>query len=144
MASNSTHNQDTEFWERFVRDQPINDLQAAKDGARQIVSISSALQGLLFAVMPFKDVRILVANWKGLFVVIPSLCWLLGLILSIIVLVPHRISINNPNDLNKIKNLVQETAEKKLKYLRIAQWALVCGLFALLLLSAVYFLSVSR
>ena len=64
--------------------------------------------------------------------------------LSVIVLVPHRISIKHLNDLNEIKNEVQKTAKKKLKYLRVAQWSLVSGLFVLLLLSAVYFLSVYR
>ena len=68
----------------------------------------------------------------------------LGLMLSVIVLVPHRISIKHLNDLNEIKNEVQKTAKKKLKYLRVAQWSLVSGLFVLLLLSAVYFLSVYR
>jgi hypothetical protein len=140
LASNSS-DQDAEFWQRFVRDQPVNELQAAKEGARQIVTITSALQGLLFAVMPLKDVRVLFANWKGLFVIIPSLFWLCGLIVSIIVLVPHRVSVYHSDDTQEISEKVTKAAATKLKYLRIAQWSLVLGLFALLFLSAVYFLS---
>jgi hypothetical protein len=140
--SENSPNSDTQFWERFIREKPLSDLQAVKDAAKQLVTITSALQALLLAVLPLKDIRSLVPGWKVLLFMIPSLLWLGSLVYSIRVFVPEEIPITSETDPTAVRDVLQERATKKVEHLKVAQVLLVLGLGALIIVTAFYFLSV--
>ena len=139
----SNNSEDDAYWTRFMREAAVNQVQAAKDGAKQLVAITSALLGL-FGVLPLRDLSLLVNNRKILLFLIPSLFWLVGLVLSVVVLVPEFLEIENEDDNLEIKKAIRIAASKKLRLLRTAQWSLVSGLFMLLVVIAVYSLTARR
>ena len=139
--SDTLSEKDKEFWDRFMREKSVNDIQNIKDAAKQLVTITSALQVLLLGLLPLKDIRPLISGWQALLLLFPSLPWLISLSLSVAVLIPVMKNANR-NDLEKVKNVFEESARQKVRLLRAAQVLLLVGLGSLAIATAVYFLYV--
>lgn len=138
--SEEKHTSDDEFWNRVKREKPVNDLQAAKSGAQQLVAITSILQGVLVAMLPLEDFKPLLPGWKVLLLIAPSLLWLISLIFSVLVFTPEKSSVMNKEDSRHLRKVYTRVAASKVRKLKTAQLFLVLGLVALIVVLSFYFL----
>lgn len=114
-----------------------------EEAAKQLISITSALQAIYFAAISFSDLKkafvmqdlygwILVALF-----VLPIVIWLISLAFAVNVLVPVRREMiyNSPDNM---KNVYLGIINDKYLHLKYAHWALILGFIPLIINVIVY------
>jgi len=111
-------------------------LTSVKEGARPLTTLSPLLQGIYFAAVSMSDLKKVISGNLMLTIifVLPIVCWLISLWLTVQVFVPPLVleSQLGPNEYKK-------AAQTALRYLRWAQWTLIAGLFCMVLNIIIYF-----
>lgn len=93
------------FWERYFMESPVKDIEVIDSAARQLVAVTSLLQGIYFAAIALSDFKKQAAPWQLVILVTPAALWLVSLLLAMLTFVPvsRRISRDSPHqDLMKI------------------------------------------
>lgn len=134
------------FWLETGKDAVKVACNKQEEAAKQIISITSVLQGIYFAAISFSDLRnALVAQeaWGGAmiafvaFFVSPTIIWLISLGFAVRVVVPvtRYTSLNSPD---LLKKMYQEAIDYKSKYLWRAHMALMLGFVPLVVNIVIY------
>ncbi len=135
------------FWLDTVKQLTSGSITVTEEAAKQIISLVTLLQGILFAVITISDLKAkLVALtgqvnfWVLLFLmVLPIGCWIVSLWLCILVFLPRSYSINMGSpDISR--ETFFEIVEYKHKRLLQAYSALASGFIPLLFAVIVYLL----
>lgn len=135
-----------EFWIEAGKSAVKNAVIKQEDAAKQLISITSILQGIYFAVISFSDLKkaMISQQYQGLellalvgLFVSPIIIWLFSLGFSVRVLVPitRNTNINSPND---IRIMFMEAIYYKKKFLNYAHSALILGFIPLVASIIVY------
>ena len=77
------------YWKRVYRETPVKALEAIKEGAKQLITITSASQGLYFLAISVSNVRAAVTDWRIVLFALPVVPWLICLGLAVSVFVPE-------------------------------------------------------
>lgn len=124
------------FWERYFMESPIKDIEVIDNAARQLIAVTSLLQGIYFAVIALSEFKKQAASWQLAILVTPAVLWLISLLLAMVTFVPvsRRISRDSlRQDLTRI-------AAQKYCTLRTSFYILVVSM-VLLLVNVVIYLS---
>ena len=142
MIKGSPTDEHAAYWERVYREAPVNALEAIKEGAKQLVTITSALQGLYFLAISVSDIRAAVTDWRIVLFTLPVIPWLVCLGLAVSVFVPEsRYIIRKPD---RIEGAFRATASNKLRLLQWAQWILLLSMVLLFADVILYLLWIPR
>lgn len=133
----SQNNEHAAYWEKVYREAPIDALEAIKEGTKQLVTITSALQGLYFVAISVSDIKFLIADSRILVFTLPIIAWLICLALAVSVFVPESHYIVKKPD--SIERAFRTTVRDKLRLLQWAQWMLVLSM-ALLFVDIILYL----
>ena len=138
-------------WRKVWNETPVQAIPHIEDAAKQIITITTALQALYVAIFAFSNLRTqittvhwIVPNWVLLlFFFTPLVCWLVSLAYAMRVFVPRVQPDVNLNELSvsawqKVKDAYATVAEEKLHFLHRSQSWLV-GSFVLVLFAIVLF-----
>jgi len=135
-----------EYWRQIGIEAPVQAITRVEDAAKQLISLTAALQGLYFAVFAFSDLRKQIValslpvpgNLVILLFFLPIVFWLLSLFCATQVFVPRMHLDVNLNDVSiaawqHIKQKYESIMEKKLNWLTRSQMMLVISFGAVLL-----------
>lgn len=135
-----------EYWRQVGIEAPVQAITRVEDAAKQLISLTAALQGLYFAVFAFSDLRKQIValnlpvpgNLVLLLFFLPIVFWLLSLFCATQVFVPRMHLDVNLNDMSiaawqHIKQKYESIMEKKLHWLTRSQMMLVISFGAVLL-----------
>lgn len=133
------------FWLQVGQDATKEAVGRLEEAAKQLITITSLLQGIYFAAISFSDLKKALGgqNFDGysLFSLValfmPIFMWLISLGFAIFVLVPvKRLTILNSPDL--VRDMYVEAINYKSKYLHYAHLALLLGFVSLIAAIFVY------
>lgn len=145
--------QDTmKYWQQVWNEAPIQALTRIEDAAKQMIAITTGLQGFYIAIFVFSSLRVQVraALGDGVGTVIlflfflPLACWLVSLFFAIRVFVPRVRSGVNFNEVSvsawqNIRDAYRQASEEKLRWLQYShRWLLTS--FVLVLIAIVVFI----
>ena len=133
----SQNDEHAAYWEKVYRETPIDTLEAIKEGAKQLVTISCALQGLYFVAVSVSNLSSAITDWQIVLFALPVIPWLICLALAVSVFVPESHFIVKKPD--RIEGAFRAAASNKLRLLQWAQWILVLSM-ALLFADIVLYL----
>ncbi len=136
MDCNPIPDEHADYWQGVYRESPVRTLKAIKEGAGQLIAISSALQAVYFLVISVSDLRAAISDWTILLFILPMPFWLACLALAIAVFVPESRYVTLRPE--RIESAFRETARHKLLLLKSAQWILVLSMVALLAVVIIY------
>lgn len=114
-------------------------LTKQEEAAKQLITITTLLQGIYFAAISFSDLKkaIIMQQLNGVLLVavvmlfaVPVIFWLISLIFSMRVIVPVT-RITNLYSPDLISDAFDKAVEYKHKNLYYAQWSLILGLIPL-------------
>jgi hypothetical protein len=127
------------FWLENVKNLTSTSITAIEDGAKQIISLVTLLQGIFFAVLTVSDLKTKLAELIGtnlfwyllVLILIPLGCWITSLWLSVLVFLPKAYSVNlSSPDLSRETFI--KIVEYKHKRLLQAYTALISGFIPLI------------
>ncbi len=141
-----------EHWRRVWNEAPVQALTHVEDAAKQLIVVTTGLQGLYVAIFAFSNIRAQVMTTPGgvlgvlvlLLFFTPLVCWLVSLFCATRVFVPRvRLGVNfnevNANAWQKVKDAYGRTNEEKLRWLhRSHRWLITS--FVLLLVAVLFLL----
>ena len=142
MNSGLPTNEDTAYWEKVYREAPVNALEAIKDGAKQLVTITSTLQGLYFLAISVSDIKSAITDWQVVLFTLPVIPWLVCLGLAVSVFVPESHYIIKKPD--RIEGAFRAIASNKFRLLQWAQWILLLSMVFLFADVILYLLWIPR
>ena len=139
----------TEHWRKVWNEAPVQALARVEDAAKQMIAVTTGLQGLYIAIFAFSNLRTQVEATHGivpgwlllLLFFVPLLCWLVSLFYAARVFVPRIHPEVNFNEMSvsawqKVKDAYGRAAETKYRWLqRSHQWLI--GSFVLVLLAVI-------
>jgi hypothetical protein len=129
MGRGSPTEEHSAYWEKVYREAPVNALKAIKEGAKQLVAITSALQGLYLFAISVDAIRAEITDWRIVLFTLPVIPWLICLGLAISVFVPESHYVTKKPD--RIEAAFRATAKEKLRLLQWAQWILLTSMVLL-------------
>jgi p-aminobenzoyl-glutamate transporter AbgT len=132
------------FWLDTARSATKESIGALEDDAKQLISITSLIQGIYFAAISFGDLKmaLVVHDWQGWLTVLlfasPIALWLVSLAFAVRVFTPeiYKTNLQSPD---LAKGMLQQITAYKYKQLRWAHVALLLG-FVLLVINIVLYL----
>ena len=83
MSIDSVSEEYATYWNKVYREGLVNTVKDVKEGARQLVTITSALQGLYFVAISMSDIRFVIQDARILVFTLPIIPWLVCLGLAI-------------------------------------------------------------
>jgi hypothetical protein len=139
----------TEHWRNVWNEAPVQTLTRVEDAAKQMIVVTTSLQGLFVALFVFSTIRAQVmATPGGMFGVLilllfctPLVCWLVSLFYATHVFVPRVQPDVNFNEVSasawqKVKDAYGRVNEEKLRWLHFSHCWLIAS-FVLVLLAVV-------
>src|ERR1700674_5365863 len=142
------------YWHKLGNEAKVESIARLEDAAKQLVALTTGLQGLYIAIFAISDLRKQVAALLpsvggallllGFF--LPILLWLISLYSATRVFVPQPRPGVNFNDLDTdawqdIQRLYERAADEKLKWLRRShRWLILSFAVVLILLAVLAFL----
>lgn len=120
---------DRDYWEVVRQESILKAMEAVKEAAKQLIAVTTTLQGLYFVALSVGDVKRSVTDWRIVVFALPVLSWLICLGLSVRVFVPEDFDVSGLADLAKVYR--QALGRQSLR-LRRAQYMLVLGMGFLL------------
>ena len=139
-----------DHWRTVGNEAPVQAITRIEEAAKQLIGLTTLLQGIYFAIFAFSDVRKQVGALNlpiphGLVLLLfflPLLLWLISLYCATRVFVPQPRPEVNLNDMSisgwqNIKQTYEQTAEKKLRWLRWSHMLLVISFGVLVILLVV-------
>ena len=137
------------YWRQVWNETPVQTITRLEDVAKQLIAITTGLQGLYVAIFVFSNLRTqveaahwIVPGWLLLLLFfVPLLCWLASLFYAARVFVPRihpEVNFNemSPSAWQKVKDAYGRAAEAKYRWLqRSHQWLI--GSFVLVLLAVI-------
>lgn len=138
-----------EHWRKVWNEAPVQAIARVEDAAKQMIVITTGLQGLYLAIFAFSTIRAQVMAAPGgilgvlilLLFCLPVGCWLMSLLYATRVFVPRVQPEVNFNEVSesawqKVKNTYGQVGEKKLRQLHVShRWLLAS--FAIVLIAIV-------
>jgi len=138
-----------EHWRKVWNEMPVQALTRVEDAAKQMIVVTTGLQGLYVAIFAFSNIRAQVmatlGNVLGWFTLLlfftPLVCWLMSLLNATRVFVPRVQPDINLNELSvgawlQIKDAYGHVNEKKLQWLHRSHLWLIRS-FVLILIAIV-------
>lgn len=143
-----------EHWRKVWNETPVQAITRVEDAAKQMIVITTGLQGLYAAIFAFGNVRTQVTatlgSLLGVLVLLvyftPLVCWLVSLLYATCVFVPHVRPDVNFNEVSasawqKVKDAYGQASEKKLCWLqRSHRWLIASFVFMLIAVVVLVFL----
>ncbi len=77
------------YWHKIANESLASGLLKQEDAAKQLVTLTGALQGLYFAVLAFTDIKEQISGMLILLFMLPALFWFGSLIFATLVFVPQ-------------------------------------------------------
>ncbi len=151
--------QDTmKYWQQVWNEAPMQALTRIEDAAKQMIAITTGLQGFYIAIFVFSSIRVQVkaalGDVAGAFILLlfflPLACWLVSLFFAIHVFVPRVRPGVNFNEVSvstwqKIKDAYRQASEEKLRWLRYShRWLVVSFVLVLIAIVVFILLPISR
>ncbi len=124
------------FWDRYYLESPLKDIEVVDNAARQLITITSLLQGIYFATISLTDFKKQAAPWQLALLLAPAVLWLLGLVFAVITFMPTSHSISR----DSAREDWARIAGQKFRMLRISYYILLASLVVLLANVVVYLL----
>jgi len=121
-----------EYWQSIQRQSPIKALEVIKESAKQLIAITSTLQGIYFATIAISDLKKVISGLATIPFAVPVALWLLSLYLAIKTLAPESQG-SIPKKAEDIEKVYLRLVEDKYHSLKLAQWILGGSLFFLML-----------
>ena len=138
-----------EHWRKVWNEAPLQALTRVEDAAKQMIVVTTGLQGLYVAIFVFSTIRTQVVTAPGgilgvlilLLFCTPVVCWLVSLFYATRVFVPRVQPDVNFNEVSasawqKVKNAYRRASEEKLRWLHRSHFWLIVS-FVLVLISVV-------
>ncbi len=124
------------FWERYYLESPIKDIEVIDSAAKQLITVTSLLQGIYFASMSLSDFKKQAATWQLALLLAPAVLWLLSLFFAVVTFIPasRHISRDSAHD-----DLVR-ISQQKFRNLRVSYYILLISLVTLLVNVLMYLL----
>ncbi len=139
----------TEHWRTVWNEAPVQALTRVEDAAKQMIMVTTGLQGLYVAIFVFSNIRAQVMGTLGavsgglilLLFFTPLVCWLVSLFYATRVFVPRVRPGVNFNEVSasawqKVKEAYGRASEEKLRWLQYSHRWLIAS-FVLVLLAVV-------
>src|SRR5436309_5859401 len=136
----------TEHWRTVWNEAPVQALTRVEDAARQMIVVTTGLQGLYIAIFVFSNIRAQVMAVPGGMLILllfftPVVCWLVSLWYATRVFVPRVQPDINFNELStstwqKVKDSYGRVSEEKLCWLHRSHRWLIAS-FVLVLIAVV-------
>jgi hypothetical protein len=142
----------TEHWRKVWNETPVQTIARVEDAAKQIIVVTTGLQGLYLAIFAFSTIRnqvmVTPGGWLGMLILLffftPLVCWLVSLFSATRVFVPRIDPAINLNELSvsawqKIKQEYGRVSEAKLHWLhRSHEWLITS--FILVMIAVLFLL----
>lgn len=138
-----------EHWRKVWNEAPVQALTRIEDAAKQMIVVTTSLQGLFVALFVFSTIRAQVMATPGgvlgvlilLLFCTPVMCWLVSLFYATRVFVPRVQPDVNFNEVSasawqKVKDTYGRVSEEKLRWLHLSHRWLIAS-FILVLLAVV-------
>ena len=139
-------------WRKVWNETPVQALTRVEDAAKQLIVVTTGLQGLYVGIVAFSNIRAQVIGTLGgvlgvlilLLFFTPMVCWLMSLFCATHVFVPRVQPGVNFNEVNasawqKVKDAYGRASEEKLQWLhRSHRWLITS--FVLLLVAVLFLL----
>ena len=136
----------TEHWRKVWNEAPVQALTRIEDAAKQMIVVTTGLQGLYVAIFVFSTIRAQVMAAPGgvfgvlvlVFFSTPVVCWLMSLLYATRVFVPYVQPDVNFNEVSasawqKVKGAYGSVSEEKLRWLqRSHRWLIASFVLVLL------------
>jgi hypothetical protein len=140
QLSESFDHEEINYWLRVKREAYLGSLQPLEDAAKQIVVITSLLQGIYFAAISISDIKKVnsTANpWFDVFIVLSLLTlgfWMASLYFATRVFIPKVYSATSTcsrlaDQVNEIRIAYNKTSTYKYQQLKKASWLLWLSFF---------------
>ncbi len=142
-----------EHWRKVWNEAPVQAITRIEDAAKQMIVVTTGLQGLYVAIFAFSNLRSQIMTTPGgvlgwvllLLFFLPVICWLISLIFATRVFVPRIQPDVNFNEVSagawqKVKDAYGRTGEEKLRWLHRSHHWLIAS-FVLVLLAVVVLIS---
>jgi len=139
----------TDHWRKVWNEAPVQALARVEDAAKQMIVVTTGLQGLYIALFVFSTIRAQVMAASGgilgvlilLLFFTPVVCWLVSLFYATRVFVPRVQPDVNFNELSvnawqKVKDAYGRVSEQKLHWLRYSHGWLIAS-FVLVLIAVI-------
>jgi hypothetical protein len=136
----------TEHWRKVWNEAPVQAITRVEDAAKQMIVVTTGLQGLYVAIFVFSNIRTQVMATPGGVLVLllfftPVVCWLVSLLYATRVFVPRVRPGVNFNEVSasawrKVKDAYGRTSEEKLHWLQFSHRWLIAS-FVLVLIAVV-------
>ena len=137
-----------EHWRKVWNEAPAQAIARVEDAAKQMIVVTTGLQGLYVAIFVFSNIRAQVMAVPGGVLVLllfftPVVCWLVSLLYATRVFVPRVQPDINLNEVSagawrKVKDAYGRVREEKLRWLQFSHRWLIAS-FVLVLLAVVVF-----
>jgi hypothetical protein len=138
-----------EHWRKVWNEAPVQALARVEDAAKQMIVVTTGLQGLYVAIFAFSNIRTQVIVTLGgvlgvlilLLFCMPVVCWLMSLLYATRVFVPRVQPDINFNELStsawqKVKDAYGRASEEKLRWLHRSHRWLIAS-FVLMLIAMI-------
>jgi hypothetical protein len=135
-----------EYWRKVWNEAPVQAFARIEDAAKQMIVVTTGLQGLYIALFVFSTIRAQVMTHPGgalgviilLLFCMPIACWLVSLFYATRVFVPRVRSDANFNELSlsawqKVKDAYGQVSEEKLRWLHFSHRWLIASFILVLL-----------
>jgi len=142
----------TEHWHKVWNEAPVQALARVEDAAKQMIVVTTGLQGLYLAIFAFSTIRAQVMATPGgalgvlilLLFCTPIVCWLVSLFYATRVFVPRVRPDINFNEISvsswqKVKDAYGRANEEKLRWLHRSHRWLIAS-FVLVLVAVLFLL----
>jgi len=143
-----------EHWRAVWNEAPVQALTRVEDAAKQMIVVTTGLQGLFVALFVFSTIRAQVMDTLGsvlgvlvlLLFCTPVVCWLVSLFYATCVFVPRvRPGVNfnkvSVNAWQKVKDAYGQVSEEKLRWLQYShRWLIASFVFVLIAVVVLVFL----
>ena len=120
------------FWIETAQKSTAAGVDALEDGAKQIITTASLLQGIYFAAVSFSDVKKVInfaSPWSWVFLLLlllPAIIWAISCIFALKVFTPRKYDTNFSSPELCKRCFISMVQEKYVNF-RKAQWVLVLG-----------------
>lgn len=143
----------TEYWRGVINAAPVEALARVEEAAKQLIGLTSILQGLFFAIFAFSDVRkqivgihipvLILLAWLIFF--LPIILWFISLLCAAQVFIPKVRSDTDLDDRGeqawrRLRDAYESVVTEKLQWLRRSHLALIFSFGAVLLLLVTFLL----
>lgn len=143
-----------EHWRKVWNEAPVQAIARVEDAAKQMIVVTTGLQGLYIAIFAFSNIRIQVMAKPGgvpgmlvlLVFLTPVVCWLVSLLYATRVFVPRVRPDVNFNEVSasawqKVKYAYRQASEEKLRWLQHShRWLIASFVFVLIAVVVLVFL----